>query len=231
MRPYFYFPIRTAIMAILSFLWMGHITEVQAQPEPSLSFSWGLLSTFFMEENGHVDSEVDENGKVISNVTQDAKHPPVTLNLRYGYRLWKRVEFGVGLGIEQIRMDQSTTTFDWEGDELISRRTLIDDQTFKARNLFLLFNAKAYWLLKRHVSMGSRIGAGYQFRAKRSYNGDSPKPVSVDKYHRFGLHVSLVCLEVGNEHWRGFGELGVGLEGTVQLGIKYIFPSIDKEED
>lgn len=81
---------------------------------------------------------------------------------------------------------------------------------------------KLPWFYKEHVSMYSKAGAGLA----TSFGGDkssssSDEASDKDSNISFALQASLVGIDFGSVKYRGFVELGFGMQGLVSFGFRY----------
>lgn len=86
---------------------------------------------------------------------------------------------------------------------------------------------KFNWLRKTNWGMYSKvaIGASLANSSKEDYNESGKltgnKETSNDVF--FNFHASLLGVEAGNQHVRGFAELGIGEQGIILGGVRYRF--------
>lgn len=86
---------------------------------------------------------------------------------------------------------------------------------------------KFNWLRKTNWGMYSKvaIGASLANFSKQDYNESGKltgsKESSNDVF--FNFHASLLGVEAGGQHVRGFAELGVGEQGIILGGVRYKF--------
>lgn len=74
---------------------------------------------------------------------------------------------------------------------------------------------KFAWLNREHVGLYSKLGFG----AGYSFTGDS------EAKDRFGFSAQLtpIGVDFGGETFRGFVEAGAGVQGVVNLGVRWLF--------
>ena len=86
---------------------------------------------------------------------------------------------------------------------------------------------KFNWLRKANWGMYSKvaIGASLANSSKEDYNENGKltgqKENTNDVF--FNFHASLLGVEAGNQHVRGFAELGLGEQGIILGGVRYRF--------
>ncbi len=78
--------------------------------------------------------------------------------------------------------------------------------------------AKAFWFRKPHVAMYSKLAAGVALLDDYDDESDSH---SFDPY--LGAQVTLAGVQFGGERFRGFVELGGGMQGFVLAGMSVSF--------
>lgn len=76
-------------------------------------------------------------------------------------------------------------------------------------------SAKVVWFNRKIVGMYSKVGAGLGLTMDK--NADNTTRVNTN----FAFQLNPVCLELGNDTVRGFLELGFGMQGLAQIGIRY----------
>ena len=79
-------------------------------------------------------------------------------------------------------------------------------------------SAKAFWFRKPHVAMYSKLSAGLTLLDDYDDESDSH---SFDPY--FAAQVSLAGIQFGGERFRGYVELGGGMQGAILVGLSYSF--------
>ena len=72
-----------------------------------------------------------------------------------------------------------------------------------------MLSLKPFWFNHKKVSMYSKLAAGGFFVLP---DGDDSGSAS------FAFQVSPVCVEFG-QSWRGFAELGIGMQGIINVGL------------
>lgn len=82
----------------------------------------------------------------------------------------------------------------------------------------LMPSAKAFWFRKPHVAMYSKLSVGLTLLDDYDDESDSH---SFDPY--FAAQVSLAGVQFGGERFRGFVELGGGMQGALLVGFSYSF--------
>lgn len=79
-------------------------------------------------------------------------------------------------------------------------------------------SAKAFWFRRPHVAMYSKLSVGLTLLDDYDDESDSH---SFDPY--FAAQVSLAGVQFGGERFRGYVELGGGMQGLVTAGVSYSF--------
>ena len=90
----------------------------------------------------------------------------------------------------------------------------------------LMPSVKFNWLRKNNWGMYSKLAAGatYTHFCFEDYENDKKtgeKETANDLF--FNFQVSLIGIEAGNQHVRGFAEFGVGEQGIALAGVRYKF--------
>ncbi len=89
----------------------------------------------------------------------------------------------------------------------------------------VMATAKFYWFKKPGVAMYSKVGLGAgmlinRFTKKEADGTRAASPLTVGWAP--AAQLSAVGVEFGGQ-FRGFAELGIGMEGILNLGVKYYF--------
>ena len=85
---------------------------------------------------------------------------------------------------------------------------------------------KLDWLRKHNWGMYTKLAAGvtYAHVTDQDYeNGKKTDEKITSKDLLFNFQASLVGIEAGNNHVRGFAELGIGEQGVVLGGVRFKF--------
>lgn len=77
------------------------------------------------------------------------------------------------------------------------------------------------YLRTKNFGMYVKIGAGYTFGSDTEKCDG--KEDNKDTHGFFNFQLSLLGLEAGSQHLRGFAELGVGEQGMLLAGLRYKF--------
>ena len=98
----------------------------------------------------------------------------------------------------------------------------------RSKSFFSLMPAvKFNWLRKEHWGMYSKIAAGALMgrAADKDYdnNGNKSSKSEVRTAWDFNWQVSLIGIEAGSDHFRGFTELGIGEQGVFLAGVRCKF--------
>ena len=96
------------------------------------------------------------------------------------------------------------------------------------RNYFSFMpSVKFNWLRKNHWGLYSKLAAGvtYAYFNDEDYdeNGKKTGDKSTAKDLLFNFQASLIGVEAGGQHLRGFAEFGIGEQGVALAGIRYKF--------
>ena len=87
-------------------------------------------------------------------------------------------------------------------------------------------SVKFNWLRKKNWGMYSKIAAGVtyaHFKQDDYDNGIATGEKTTVNDLLFNFHASLLGVEAGGQHVRGFAELGLGEQGVALAGIRYKF--------
>lgn len=101
-------------------------------------------------------------------------------------------------------------------------------KSHKIRSYYTLMPAvKFNWLRKTNWGMYSKvaIGASLTNASQEDYNESGKLTGKKETTNEvfFNFHASLLGVEAGNQHVRGFAELGIGEQGIILGGVRYKF--------
>lgn len=148
----------------------------------------------------------------------DKKNTPA-FSLEYYYHLNKVVGLGGFLGYNGMSRDMLVK---WT-DNTTGKRHTDKSGEARVRNYSIIPTAKFDWMRKKHFGMYSKLGLGVSFiheTQKDDLDGGTDES-DTDLLANFQL--SLLGMEFGSQHIRGFVELGVGEQGFALAGLKYKF--------
>lgn len=143
----------------------------------------------------------------------DGFHSTGSIGVSYYRSLGKTVSVGGALNYNRVFSD-----FHGKDDPAIKGHFAMDWITLMAA-------AKFYWFKKPAVAMYTKIGLGAgmigsQFKKKEADGTKSSSSWSASWTP--AAQISAVGVEFGGR-FRGFAELGIGMEGILNLGVKYYF--------
>lgn len=75
---------------------------------------------------------------------------------------------------------------------------------------------KFSWFNRNHFGMYSKLNAGALLQTSDQEESDS---INLS----FGIQVDPIAMEFGGMSFRGFLEIGIGMEGLVKAGVRYAF--------
>ena len=88
-------------------------------------------------------------------------------------------------------------------------------------------SVKFNWLRKKHWGMYSKLAAGATYTHFNfedcDENGKNTGEKTTATDLMFNFQASLIGVEAGNQHVRGFAEFGVGEQGIALVGLRYKF--------
>ena len=79
---------------------------------------------------------------------------------------------------------------------------------------------KFNWLRRDKWGMYSKLAIGATYR---DYSKTHEQEKATDNEVLFNFHVSVLGVEAGGQHVRGFAELGIGEQGVILGGVRYKF--------
>ncbi len=114
-----------------------------------------------------------------------------------------------------------------------SGKSMYENKMDPNRNVFLsvMPGVKLPWFNRKHFSMYSKLNAGAMLQHSPKYeeykegtDGQAVKEVTAAQTSvSFACQIDPIGMEFGNISFRGFLELGVGMEGLMKLGFRYAF--------
>ena len=139
----------------------------------------------------------------MGNVTLENMAMPGALSLEYTRFVNKTFGFGGSITADYMTADKYIGK---DADKTY-------DGKFRMFFLSVMPHAKAYWFDNPHFGMYSKVGAGCALVP------DEAGSTSLS----FAAQLSPVCMDFGGDSFRGFLELGVGMQGIFSLGIRKRF--------
>ncbi|MBP5526518.1 MAG: hypothetical protein J6Y11_13115 [Paludibacteraceae bacterium] len=221
--------------SLIVLLFIGFSFSCLAQPEHRISFGLGWFNNECIKEiiREKEDVEYDfpepfDKGD-FKYTDKNMKSLPINLNFHYECSISQRWGFGFCLGYDRIRYHQESDYFTSIGEQTSPHGityTLWDNhhtwERFYRHFLYIMPEATFYWFKNKYISLYSKAGicVGWEIQKTEVTVPDSVTTVNSDS--KFYYHVSLVSLESGGRYLRGFVELGYGVQGILQYGVKYI---------
>jgi hypothetical protein len=119
----------------------------------------------------------------------------------------------------------AVAVFTTNNEDVFVKETL---DSYRSRSYFTFMpSVKFNWLRKHNWGMYSKVAVGATFArfADQDYNENGKKVGEKDVTNDvlFNFQASLIGVEVGNDHVRGFAELGVGEQGIALAGVRFKF--------
>lgn len=198
---------KKAIIVLLAFCGLlaspsANAQTVHANYPNEISFSYGVsligsaMSTLVNTFGLFNDIVGDEDMTVRSGGSRGI------LNLGYIHHTNRIVGFGANAGFNRMSVNLEDST---------------GKITAASANLFFLMaDAKFNWFRRPMFGMYSKLGLGAM-----CINGSLVEDVSGSLWLPT-MHVSVIGMEIG-ERFCGFAELGAGMQGIAQFGVKYHF--------
>lgn len=186
-------------------------TAVQYHHEISASYGMSVLGLMFDKAIEKASGMVDMKeliGVDVKDIDLKTSGSKGVVNLGYAYQINKRFQFGITGGFNRVALKIS------DGEE-----------AFRLLNVNLysvMGTAQVNWFRTRDDRLGiySKLGAGVVL-LNYGLNVGLEEDIR-DTQPFFSPHLTLLGLEVGRG-FRGFLELGAGMQGIVQVGIKARF--------
>ena len=183
-------------------------TAVQYHHEISASYGMSVLGLMFDKAIEKASGMVDLKeliGVDVKDIDLKTSGSKGVVNLGYAYQINKRFQFGISGGFNRVALHVS------DGEE--SFRLL------KVNLYSIMGTAQVNWFRTRDDRLGiySKLGAGVTLLNIGLDVGLEEDIKNTQPF--FSPHLTVLGLEVGRG-FRGFLELGAGMQGIVQVGIK-----------
>lgn len=175
-----------------------------------VSVSTGLLPTSYFVDAFRLFGDAFETG-VVANATYESTSHRGPYAIEYYYR----VKEWLGVGGMFIYGNNNVKTTEHDENTSIS--------SLKANYFSLLPAVKLDWARKQHFGMYSKVALGFTRRNEYIEYFDSTRGDEKRKVTHLNAQVTLLGLEAGGIHFRGFGELGFGEQGMLLAGLRYKF--------
>ena len=182
--------------------------DAYADSKHEVAVSTGAVST----------SNVVDVFRLFGGVTEaggSASYKFTSLRGPYSIEYFYRVKEWIGVGGMLIYGKDHVTATEHEGITGIEK--------MKASYLSILPAAKFDWVRKQYFGMYSKLALGFTRRSEYVDFFDSSRGDEKRTSTHLNGHVTLLGLEAGSPHFRGFGELGFGEQGMLLIGLRYKF--------
>ena len=180
---------------LIAVLLTGTLFCTAQEKRHEIAFGYGLIS-----QNNLADVAADVFSS-LADVQTDSRSFSGTFSLSYAYSLNRTLSLGAIFCYEHSEADVTSSG-------VYSGRTVDNYWTFMPSVRFA-------WLDKKRVALYSKAAIGATFDSGQ-YQG------SHDDRWEVAFQASAFGVEVGGA-FRGFLELGYGMQGIVNFGIKYRF--------
>lgn len=133
------------------------------------------------------------------------------IGVEYFYRLNKVFSVG-GIGV-----------FAMQNKDIMVEHSGLDQKIGSAHEYFytIMPAVKADWLRRPHFGLYSKLALGTTIYNERQKYDDGQK--QNDAAATVAWQASVIGLEAGGSHLRGFAEFGMGEQGVALFGIRYKF--------
>lgn len=85
----------------------------------------------------------------------------------------------------------------------------------------LMPTVKFDWIRRQYFGMYSKVGVGLTSRHERVLYSNYARRDEQASYLHLNGHLTLVGMDFGSPHFRGFFDLGFGEQGIIVLGLRY----------
>ena len=177
--------------------------DAYADLKHEVSVSTGLLPTSYVVDVLRLLGDAYETG-ITANYESTSHRGPYAIEYYYRVKEWLGVGGMFVYGNNNVRAT--------EHDENTSISSL------KASYFSLLPAAKLDWVRKQHFGMYSKFALGFTRRSEYVDFFDSSRGDEKRNVTHLNAQVTLLGLEAGGIHFRGFGE-----QGLLLVGLRYKF--------
>ena len=184
---------------------MAVIASQKDETRHEIAVGWGIVPNSALLDGLFELTNVAVSGGSVSYENESYAGP---LSVEYFYHLSKTVGVG-GIG-----------AYTFNEQDVVLHRTKIG--VAKTHYFTIMPAAKVDWLRKSHWGLYSKVGAGISCRTEKIDWKDESDDKKTDNV-LFNFQASVIGMEVGNAHVRGFAELGIGEQGLGVLGVRCRF--------
>lgn len=142
-----------------------------------------------------------------------------TISLEYYRRISKVVAIGGFVAFNGINRDMYVT---WK-DNTTGKKTEEKSGEARRRNYSILPTAKFDWFRKHYFGMYSKVGIGISIMKETQKDDTKGGTDFSDTSVIPNYQLTLLGLEGGSSHLRGFAELGTGEQGILLAGLRVKF--------
>lgn len=189
-------------LAVVFYLCVPVVSAQTPESRNEIMFGYGRVTVV---DVAHVVSGVFATAFTAGYARFDNFRSYGSVNLEY-YRTLNKT-FSVGAAV---------AWFGGTADELNKENVKIGNADYSG--FAVMPAAKAFWFRKPHVAMYSKLAAGVTLLDDYDEETDSH---SFDPF--FGAQVTLAGVQFGGERFRGFVELGGGMQGLALAGVSFSF--------
>ncbi len=141
------------------------------------------------------------------------------ISVEYYYHVNNIIGLGGFLGYNSLKRDMYA---EWTNNSDGTHRKELTGKASRY-NVSLIPGAKFDWVRKKHFGFYSKFALGVTLMFEKQKDDDSKGTDYKDTVVIPNGQLSLVGLEAGSIHLRGYMELGFGEQGLLLAGVKYKF--------
>ena len=185
----------------------------------------GITNTRFINSMGEITqvvtsatiTSITSGGQATASYSYKNERWVVPVSAEYFFRVNRFLSVGAIGAFNCMKEDIYLNVTDNEG-----RETSTKDGRLRKFNLTILPAVKFDWLRREHIGLYSKAGLGASFMMERQKEDNGTKLYSSTDV-MLNFQVSALGFEAGNQHIRGFAEVGVGEQGVFVVGLRYKF--------
>lgn len=210
MRKYLFVAV-AAMMATVSISVSGQ--NIYADSKHEVGISSGFPSTSHIADLVRVINDVGRD----DGVMYDASNLH-SFTLEYFYRV--KEWLGVG-GMLIYGTGNPVATEIADGTPISEIKNGAKIAEMKNHYVSLMPTVKFDWIRRQYFGMYSKVGLGFTSRHEQTLYSHYTRSNEQASFLHLNGHLTLVGMDFGSPHFRGFFDLGFGEQGIILLGLRY----------
>jgi len=208
MRKYLFMAV-AAMMATVSISGQN----IYADSKHEVGISSGFPSTSHIADLGRMINDVGRDDGVMYSVNNSH-----SFTLEYFYRV--KEWLGVG-GMLIYGTGNPVATEIADGTPISEIKNGAKIAEMKNHYVSLMPTVKFDWIRRQYFGMYSKVGLGLTSRHEQTVYSHYTRSNEQASFIHLNGHLTLVGMDFGSPHFRGFFDLGFGEQGIILLGLRY----------